>query len=189
MILPDDNTDTTIIAINGATYIFHSYTKTFSTAQIQNPDFQININKKNYLNYRGSFLHQEFTQVGSMAVVFVLAITTNRKIGFLGKCSKKSKVMVVFRNGHFASIIRCKGCPLGWSGCGLAKGYGFGAWRKVWVPDVVPVLGGTSRLGNTPWRTAYRANALSFAIKARVTRPDNADSNELFLNCLFFYIC
>ena len=109
-----------------------------------------------------SLFDQQLAEHRTMTMGFVLAVTTDREIGLAREGREQFDGMTVFRRRHLGPILFDKPRPLSRSFRLQSELHRRQAGREIRKPDVIPVLRGKLRLGDTARRTAHGANAQAF---------------------------
>src|SRR4029077_4361515 len=117
------------------------------------------LRKAGRLFYVCTSLDKQLQEDRAMATGLLRAIAADRKIGMVRQCRKEIKRLAVRWRSHLCPVFFHEDRPFARRRRALRQRDRSRTWRKIWKPDVVPVLRCVVSLRNATRRPSNRANS------------------------------
>jgi hypothetical protein len=110
-----------------------------------------------------------------MATGFLRAIAADRKIGMVRQRRKEIKRPAIRWRSHLCPVFFHEDRPFARRRRALRQRDRIRTWRKIWKPDVIPVLRSVLSPRNATRRPSNRANAKALAASPVGAKPNNTN--------------
>jgi hypothetical protein len=113
-----------------------------------------------------------------MAARFLCAIAAKREMGMVRQRGKKIKRPAVRRRSHLGAVFLHECGPRAFGRGALRQRDQFRTGRKIWKPDVIPVLRSVFSLRDAARRPPNRADSKTLAASPDGAEPDKANRHS-----------